>query len=79
MIIIFIAILHSDQALELDSRCSFAYEMLSDLFTKLENFPQAIDYLERAINSSTTFEDVKNLIVKQKALTMQLQFQSIQG
>ncbi|KAH9510456.1 Mitochondrial import receptor subunit TOM70, partial [Dermatophagoides farinae] len=68
-----------DQALELDSRCSFAYEMLSDLFTKLENFPRAIDYLERAINNSTAFEDVENLIVKQKALTMKLQFQSTMG
>nr|XP_027197095.1 mitochondrial import receptor subunit TOM70-like [Dermatophagoides pteronyssinus] len=66
-----------DKALELDSRCSFAYEMLSDLCSKLENFSQSIDYLERAINSSTTFEDVKNLVIKQKALTMQLQFQSL--
>lgn len=61
-----------DQALKLDSRCSFAYEMLADLCSKLENLKDALSYLESAINCSTTFEDVKNLILKHKTLELQI-------
>lgn len=56
----------------MDSKCSFAYEMLSDLCVKLENLKDAIEYLDSAINCSTSFEDVKNLILKQKSFEMQL-------
>ncbi|XP_017490960.1 PREDICTED: mitochondrial import receptor subunit TOM70-like [Rhagoletis zephyria] len=61
-----------DLALKLDPKCSFAYEMLADLCSKLENFKDALSYLESAINCSTTFEDVKNLILKHKTLELQL-------
>lgn len=61
-----------DQALKIDTKCSFAYEMLADLCSKLENFKDALSYLESAINCSTTFEDVKNLILKHKTLELQL-------
>ena len=46
--------------------------MLADLCSKLENLKDALSYLESAINCSTTFEDVKNLILKHKTLELQI-------
>ncbi|KAJ6216945.1 hypothetical protein RDWZM_008102 [Blomia tropicalis] len=60
-----------DKALKIDSKCSFAYEIYADLCSKLENMKDASSYLESAINCSTTFEDVKNLILKHKSLELQ--------
>lgn len=61
----------------MDPNCTLAYEMLAEIRSKIEDLAGAIDYLEKAIFKSTLYGDIKNVIIKQKYLKMQLETKKI--